>query len=65
MPIFEYSCEHCSYAFDRLVINRDAEVHCPLCHGKVKKLMSTFAISNNTSRSASLGMERKMCTTCG
>ena len=49
MPIYEYNCDHCSYKFDRMVTNDKAQVNCPLCQGKVKKLMSSFSVgaSNN------------------
>ena len=67
MPIFEYSCGHCNYTFDKLVVNRDAEVNCPLCQGQVKKLMSTFSlgISSNSAGNLPTSAERKMCTGCG
>ena len=44
MPIYEYTCEHCKYNFDRLVTIGNAKVNCPLCQGKVKKLMSAFSV---------------------
>jgi putative FmdB family regulatory protein len=65
MPIFEYNCEHCSYTFDRLVINQNAKVNCPLCQGEVKKLMSTFAVQSRTSAAPAPGPQRPMCTSCG
>jgi putative FmdB family regulatory protein len=45
MPIFEYNCEHCKYKFDLMVTTHKAQVKCPLCQGKVKKLMSSFNLS--------------------
>jgi len=47
MPIYEYSCDHCSYKFDKLVATANARVTCPLCQGKVKKLMSTFSVGGS------------------
>jgi putative FmdB family regulatory protein len=44
MPIYEYSCEHCSHKFDKLVMSHNTDVKCPLCQGGVKKLMSTFSV---------------------
>ena len=44
MPLFEYKCENCNYRFDKMVQRWDAQVHCPLCSGNVKKLMSTFTV---------------------
>jgi hypothetical protein len=42
-------------------------VNCPLCQGKVEKLMSTFAVgaSNKLAANMPTGPERKMCTGCG
>ncbi len=65
MPIFEYNCEHCSYTFDRLVINHNTQVNCPLCQGEVKKLMSSFAVQSRTSATRAPGPQRPMCTSCG
>jgi putative FmdB family regulatory protein len=64
MPIYEYNCENCRYTFDKLVMNRDVEVHCPLCQGEVKKLMSMFSVQNRLPNSVSMGTEQKMCTSC-
>ena len=44
MPIFEYNCDKCKYTFDKLVMQQETNVNCPLCQGDVKKLMSTFAV---------------------
>jgi putative FmdB family regulatory protein len=65
MPIFEYNCEHCKYTFDRLVINQNTQVNCPLCQGEVKKLMSTFAVQTRGSANPAPGPPRPMCTSCG
>jgi hypothetical protein len=48
------------------VVNRDSEVHCPLCQGEVKKPMSTFsyAVHDNIPGPASMDVQRKLCTTC-
>ena len=50
MPMFEYKCERCSYHFDKIVAGYDAPVRCPLCEGKVKKLMSTFSVGGRTAK---------------
>ncbi len=67
MPIYEYNCDHCSYKFDKLVISGKDRVTCPLCQGKVDKLMSTFSVG--ASNPAAGGMPDiagpKMCTNCG
>ena len=66
MPIFEYSCENCSYTFDKLVMQQQAEVNCPLCQGEVKKLMSAFSVGASTNGPSKLPQtpSRPMCTTC-
>ena len=67
MPIYEYTCDHCSYKFDKLVTSGNARVTCPLCQGKVKKLMSAFSVG--ASHPTVGGMPDiggpKMCTNCG
>ena len=67
MPIYEYNCDHCSYKFDRMVTNDKAQVNCPLCQGKVKKLMSSFSVgaSNNIAGGIPADAGPKMCTNCG
>jgi putative FmdB family regulatory protein len=66
MPIFEYNCEHCSYKFDKLVMSNNIAVKCPLCQGKVKKLMSTFSVGSHDNFTGNLppGTGPKMCTNC-
>ena len=67
MPLYEYNCDNCNYKFDKLVMTFKDTVKCPLCQGKVKKLMSTFSVG------ASSGFEpagmpntaAPMCTNCG
>jgi len=66
MPLFEYNCENCSYRFDKMVQRWDTQVHCPLCSGNVKKLMSTFSVgeSHGESTHPSPDFKPKMCTNC-
>jgi len=66
MPSFEYNCEHCNYNFDRLVISPDAQVKCPLCQAKVKKLRSTFSVgaSHDFTSNLAPGTGPKMCPNC-
>jgi putative FmdB family regulatory protein len=66
MPLYEYNCESCDYRFDKLVLNRDSDVHCPICQGEVKKLMSTFsyAVQSDMSSPATMDAQRRMCTSC-
>ena len=67
MPIYEYNCAKCNYKFDRLVGTFDAKVTCPLCQGKVEKLMSNFAVgaSSGVAGSNPAAAGPPMCTSCG
>ena len=67
MPIYEYNCDHCSYKFDKLVLSANTRVTCPLCQGKVKKLMSTFAVGGTQPGASGIPdlSGPKMCTNCG
>jgi putative FmdB family regulatory protein len=53
MPIFEYRCDDCGTAFEKLVRGSSPEVLCPSC-GKehVKKQLSTFAAHAQGPKSA-------------
>lgn len=43
MPIYEYICEDCERAEERLIISeKDLPVECSLCGKEMKKIMSTF-----------------------
>ncbi|MBT8364825.1 MAG: zinc ribbon domain-containing protein [Deltaproteobacteria bacterium] len=67
MPIYEYNCEHCNYQFDRLVTAPAFKVNCPICQGKVKKLMSSFSVgaSNDFAGGIPAAAGPQMCTNCG
>ena len=67
MPIYEYNCEHWNYKFDLLVATANARVKCPLCQGKVTKLMSTFSVggSNGLGGGVHSPSGPAMCTNCG
>ena len=66
MPIYEYTCEHCNYHFDRLVSSQNTKVNCPLCQGEVQKLMSSFSVGalHNVAGNLPPGVGPKMCTNC-
>jgi putative FmdB family regulatory protein len=66
MPIYEYNCEDCNYKFDRMVAAHKAQVKCPLCQGKVKKLMSSFSVgaSHDIAGGIPAAAGPKMCTNC-
>lgn len=48
MPLYEYACEKCGQAFEKLVSAKDRDagtVACPACGSNdVKRLLSTFAV---------------------
>jgi putative FmdB family regulatory protein len=49
MPLYEYRCEDCETAFEKLVRAFREEVRCPECgSGTVEKLLSTFALSSSS-----------------
>jgi putative FmdB family regulatory protein len=66
MPLFEYFCEHCNYGFDKMVLRWDSDVTCPLCRGRVKKLMSTFSVGGSQTGVSGLPADLgpKMCRNC-
>jgi putative FmdB family regulatory protein len=48
MPIYEFFCESCDRKFEKLLIRKDAEVHCPGCDATdVKKLMSACSFGSS------------------
>lgn len=70
MPIFEYTCEDCGTAFEKLVRRTAAEaVECPSCgHDQVKQELSTFAAHGAGTESAAPvmgGCPGGMCQTPG
>ncbi len=66
MPLYEYQCDHCDYKFDKLVMTVNDTVKCPLCQGKVKKLMSTFSVGAGHNLPAGIpSATGPMCTNCG
>ena len=54
MPIFEYHCPDCETRFERIVMGTPNGIECPECSNpKVEKLISSFAVSGNSSSQAS------------
>jgi putative FmdB family regulatory protein len=46
MPIYEYHCEGCGYAFEMLrrMADADSELQCPKCHSTcIERQFSSFA----------------------
>jgi putative FmdB family regulatory protein len=50
MPIYEYKCENCNHAFEKLVFTGDDEgVECPKCGDiRVKRLISSTCHINSS-----------------
>jgi putative FmdB family regulatory protein len=49
MPIYEYVCDACHHAFEKLVSSNRARIHCPRCESpKVTKQFSTFAFKGES-----------------
>ena len=45
MPLYEYECDNCGHRFERIQkFSDDLVSACPLCDGKVRKLVSSPAI---------------------
>lgn len=72
MPIFEYRCQECDQAFERLVNGGSAKPHCPACNsGKLEQQFSAFAVGKGSGKgrfgkTASSGtVPRGGCGTCG
>lgn len=49
MPIFEYQCSDCGTKFEKIVASSSTAVTCKRCKGgKVKKMLSVFAVSGSS-----------------
>ncbi|MGB8322676.1 MAG: zinc ribbon domain-containing protein [Candidatus Acidiferrum sp.] len=48
MPIYEYICDSCEEHFEKIVINKQAEITCPKCSSKKATIqLSVFAASSS------------------
>jgi putative FmdB family regulatory protein len=48
MPIYEYACEKCGAAFEKLVPGHATRVACPECRSpKVTRQLSAFAVRSH------------------
>jgi putative FmdB family regulatory protein len=72
MPIYEFYCESCDRKFEKLVIRRDAAVHCPGCDtADVRRLISvcSFGSSDGTVQAAGTSScsscSATSCSSCG
>jgi putative FmdB family regulatory protein len=49
MPIYEFTCDACGHAFEKLVSSSRSRVHCPRCESpKVTKQFSAFAFKGES-----------------
>jgi putative FmdB family regulatory protein len=66
MPLYEYSCETCGNAFEKLLFHEEESVRCPECEGNAQKLISTFSYSAPDDECGKLprGEQRELCTEC-
>ncbi len=63
MPIYEYQCEDCDHAFEKLV-RSSTNPQCPQCESKnLEKMFSTFAAGASSGGGATDSMPE--CRTCG
>jgi putative FmdB family regulatory protein len=54
MPIYEYICDDCETAFERIVLNKNQEIACPKCTGKNNTIqLSVFSALNGNGNGAS------------
>jgi len=59
VPLFEFKCTSCGYAFEALIRAGDVP-SCPRCSGTdVERLLSMFAVSSESTRKASLKIAKE------
>lgn len=62
MPIFEYVCNDCGKTFEELVSSSSERLACPSCQStNTLKLLSVFAASTGSGRSAGPACGRSEC----
>ena len=63
MPIYEFLCKSCDHKFEKLLIRRDAEVHCPDCEAAdVQRLMSACSFGSSDGSVQAAGTSS--CSSC-
>jgi putative FmdB family regulatory protein len=56
MPIYEYVCDACNERFEKIVINKQAEITCPKCSSKKATIqLSVFATAGGGAPSSGSG----------
>jgi putative FmdB family regulatory protein len=62
MPIFEYRCSDCEAKFEKIVLSQSIDIQCPDCSSAhIEKLLSSFAVSVESSRNSSAQDARACC----
>ena len=55
MPIYEYLCDECDTRFERIVLNKQQEIACPMCASKKATIqLSVFATANVSSNGSAV-----------
>ncbi len=66
MPLFEFKCEACGTAFEKIVPTSSTAVVCKSCASpKVEKLLSVFAVGGAPRGASAAAMESGPCGACG
>lgn len=59
MPIYEYICDECGHAFEKLVPSSKSKPKCDKCgSGKLARQFSTFAAHGGTSAAGCSSMDQ-------
>ena len=59
MPLYEFECLDCGQSFETLVRNPNSPI-CPGCQGhNLKRLLSMFSVSSETTRQVNLKTARR------
>jgi putative FmdB family regulatory protein len=59
MPLYEFDCMRCATRFEVLVRTPQA-IACPACgHAEVERVISSFAVSSESTRGANVASARK------
>ena len=66
MPLYEYKCQRCGQAFEKLALHEEKEIKCPQCGGGVHRLMSPFSyqVPDEVCGKLPKGEKRELCTEC-
>ncbi|HSB81022.1 MAG TPA: zinc ribbon domain-containing protein [Candidatus Methylomirabilis sp.] len=66
MPIYEFICDECEYAFEKRVPSSRSRVRCPQCESaKVSKQFSAFAFKGERGFVGSKGGGCASCSSSG